>query len=208
MPGDPSFSKDSIADAATDFKDTATSTAKQYGDAAASAAQSYGDAAAGTAKDIASKASAATQSIQNNVASVASDLKDRASQHADQAKTIVSSIADEARGKISDIVEHQKSAGAERLSGVARAAQTAANDLDEQNPQVARLVRDAAASVDRFAGDLRSSNVTDIVASVSNFARQQPVAFFAGSVLAGFALARFLKSEPAPARSYYPSDQD
>ncbi len=129
------------------------------------------------------------------------DLKGQASQAAEQARGTLNTMASEARGKVNEIVDHQKVAGADQLSGLAKAAQTAAGDLDEKNPQVARLVRDAASSVDRFAGDLRNRDVRDVLDSVTGFARHQPVAFFAGSVLIGFVLARFLRSE-APETPY------
>ena len=135
------------------------------------------------------------------VASTLDTLKGQASDAAGTAKETLGTMATEARSKINDIVDHQKAAGADQLSGISRAVHTAAGDLDEKNPQIARLVRDAATSVDRFAGDLRSKDVGDVLASVTTFARQQPVAFFAGSVLAGFILARFLKSEAAPKAS-------
>lgn len=130
--------------------------------------------------------------------SALNDLKGQASDAAGTAKETLGTMASEARAKINDVVDHQKAAGADQLSGLARAVQTAAGDLDEKNPQVARLVRDAASSVDRFASDLRSKDVGDVLASVTSFARQQPVAFFAGSVLVGFVLARFLKSDALP----------
>lgn len=123
------------------------------------------------------------------------DIKSQATQAASDARASLSGLATEARDKVNAAVDNQKVAGAEQLAGLAQAAHAAAGDLEGQSPAMARVVRDAAASVDRFAGDLRNSDVRDIVASVTSFARQQPVAFFAGSVLVGFALARFLKSE-------------
>ena len=66
---------------------------------------------------------------------------------------------------------------------------------------MARLVRVGASSIDRFAGDLRSKRVSDMSASLTAFARQQPAAVFAASVLAGFVLARFLKSDDSVERS-------
>ncbi len=130
------------------------------------------------------------------------DLKTHAARAADEAKTSLSAIAEEARSKVNSVVDTQKAAGADQLSGLARAAQTAAGDLEGQSPAVAKLVRDAASSVDRFAGDLRNSDVRDVLASVTDFARQQPVAFFAGSVLLGFAVARFLKSDMPSTGTY------
>lgn len=123
------------------------------------------------------------------------DLKNQASQAASDARASLSGLAIEARDKVNAAVDNQKAAGADQLAGLAQAVQAAAGELEGKSPAMARVVRDAAASVDRFAGDLRSSDVRDVVASVTSFARQQPVAFFAGSVLIGFALARFFKSE-------------
>ena len=135
--------------------------------------------------------------MRDSASAIATDLKSQASAHVEDAKGVITSMADEARARISGIIDQQKSLGADKLSGLSQVAHKAAGDLDGQNPAVAKLVRDAAGSVDMIAGNLRSSNITDVIASVSTFARRQPVAFFAGSVLAGFALARFIKSEPA-----------
>ena len=125
------------------------------------------------------------------------ELKNQAAQVASDARNSLTSLATEARDKVNSAVDTQKVAGADHLAGLAPAAHAAAGELEGKSPAMARVVHDAAASVDRFAGDLRNSDVRDVVASVTNFARQQPVAFFAGSVLMGFALARFLKSDAA-----------
>lgn len=151
----------------------------------------------GAAEDAAAKA-------KTTAASTVDSLKDQASQAADTARGTLNTIATEARGRINDMVDQQKTAGADQLSGLAKAAQSAAGDLRDTSPQVARLVSDAASSVDRFAGDLRGRDIGDVLGQVAGFARQQPVAFFAGSVLAGLLLARFLKSESRTAP--YPVD--
>lgn len=123
------------------------------------------------------------------------ELKNHAAQVASDARTSLTSLATEARDKVNAAVDTQKVAGADQLAGLANAVHAAAGELEGKSPAMAQVVRDAASSVDRFAGDLRNSDVRDVVASVTSFARQQPVAFFAGSVLMGFALARFFKSD-------------
>ena len=42
---------------------------------------------------------------------------------------------------------------------------------------------------------MRSRDIGDVFATVADFGRRQPVAFFGGAVLAGFVLARFFKSD-------------
>lgn len=159
-------------------------------------AKDTADKAYSAAKDAGDQASAKAADLQDQASGVADQLKDRAAQHVGEARDLVSNIASEARSKVAEIVDQQKNRGADQLSGFSKAAQSAAGELEGQSPQVARLMRDAAGTVDSLAGDLRSSDLSDVVASVSSFARKQPVAFFAASVLAGFVLARFVKSEP------------
>ena len=124
-----------------------------------------------------------------------SSFKAQASQAASDAKGAAASIADQARSRFAEIIDQQKAAGASRVAGVAQAAQSAAKDLDDTNPELARLVRSAADGVDRIAADIRSRDLGDVIDTVASFGRRQPVAFFGGAVLAGFLLSRFFKSD-------------
>jgi hypothetical protein len=124
-----------------------------------------------------------------------SALKDQATEAAIEARRTVLSLADEARARFSDLVDRQKALGADKLAGLARAADAAAADLDKASPEVARIVRSAAAGAERIADDVRSRSLEDILRSVSDFGRRQPVAFFGSAVLAGFVLARFFKTD-------------
>jgi hypothetical protein len=92
--------------------------------------------------------------------------------------------------------------GVETIGSVAQAVQGAADRLDAEAPQIADFVREAAQTVERLSNDLRERSLGEIAASISNFARQEPVAFFGGAVLAGFVLAR-LRNRPAPQNTSY-----
>ena len=127
--------------------------------------------------------------------SATATLKDQAAQAAQQAKHTVTAMADEARHRIAEIIDQQKVAGADQVAGVAKAAQAAAGDLQQTSPQLAKLVRAAAESVDHVADDIRASDLAELLGSLSDFGRRRPVAFFGGAVLAGFLLTRFLKSD-------------
>ena len=198
MAGNDSNQDTSMAGAASEARAKAGEVAQDLRDKGASKLDEYKDTAKGTANDLSASAGDAASQLKDQAKSLTDDLKQRANQHVGEAKDVVASFASEARSKVADIVDQQKNAGAEQLSTFSRAAHSAAGDLEEQSPQVAKLVRDAASTVESFAGDLRSSSLGDVVASVTSFARKQPVAFFGASVLAGFVLARFVKSEPAP----------
>ena len=56
------------------------------------------------------------------------------------------------------------------------------------------MVRHAADGVDNVSGAVRRRNIDDMVGSVESFARRQPAIFLGTAVLAGFGIARFLKS--------------
>ena len=174
--------------------------------------QDAGDAASRTAGNAAQGASRLADEVSDKAASrdgssgagASSSFKAQASQAASDAKGAAASIAEQARSRLAEIVDQQKTAGASRVAGVAQAAQTAAKDLDSTNPELARLVRSAAESVDRIAEDIRGREIGDVLETLASFGRRQPVAFFGGAVLAGFLLSRFFKSD-APVLSDDPA---
>jgi hypothetical protein len=93
-----------------------------------------------------------------------------------------------------NVAEEKKEAGAERIEAVGRAVHGAADQLGREIPQAAPYIHSAAETLEGAAAWLQGRSVDEFVTGLNRFARQQPAAAFAGSVLAGFALARFLKS--------------
>jgi len=100
------------------------------------------------------------------------------------------------KGQAQRIAEHQKTATAERIGGLAHATDSAADELATEIPQAAEALHGMAARLQDAATALREHNVDELLRGTGDFARNQPVTFFAGAVLAGFALSRFLKSTP------------
>src|SRR5271165_911285 len=90
--------------------------------------------------------------------------------------------------------EAQKARGAEAIRSLARAIDSAAEELQQQSPTVARTVREAARGVEGLSENLSNRNVDELVDAAVRLARAQPALFVGGSVAAGFAVARFLKS--------------
>ncbi len=154
-------------------------------------------------RDAAASARSAADSVSDRyrpvgddrISAATADLRDQAGRAAHDAKGAASSIAETARARLNDMLGQQKAAGADRIAGVAKAAHSAAGDLDKTNPHMARLVRTAAENVDKIADDVRSRDIGQVFSSLADFGRKQPVAFFGGAVLAGFVLSRFLKSD-------------
>lgn len=119
-------------------------------------------------------------------------VKDQASQLTESAK----GLASEAGDKLRSAVEDQKNAGADYVSGVASSIRRAAGEFDEI-PQVGQYIRRAAEQVESVSEALRRRDLNELVGEVQDFARRQPTAFLGATVLAGFALMRFLKSSTA-----------
>jgi len=93
-----------------------------------------------------------------------------------------------------DFAEGRKDAGADNVARLGRAVHGAADQLARELPQAAGFIHSAAETLQTASSTLRERSVEDMVEGLRDFARRQPAAAFAGSVLAGFALARFLKS--------------
>jgi hypothetical protein len=119
-----------------------------------------------------------------------------AQQAGSQAKQTASSLASDANQKAKGFLNQRVASGADLAGHVADSARCAADNLDQNAPQLADLVRGAAKSVEEFSRDLRGQTVEDLVRTASDFTRRQPAVVFGFASLAGFLLFRVLKSNP------------
>ena len=111
-----------------------------------------------------------------------------------QAKSNMAEATESAKAEARRIASQQKEAGADRLGEMAGAVHGAARTLETGMPQVASYVHGAAAQLEDAAKTLRHRSVDELIDGIGSFARAQPAVFFAGAMLAGLALTRFLKS--------------
>lgn len=149
-----------------------------------------------------------------NAKQAADTARQKASEFGERAKQTASDAAADAKRHARSFAEDQKNEAAGRVDGVADALRSAAGSLDEQNqPAVAGYARDAASGLEQVADAISNRSVDDLMETVEDFARRQPVAFLGGAVLTGFVLSRFAKSSAerrhggvykASARSYAP----
>jgi uncharacterized phage infection (PIP) family protein YhgE len=108
----------------------------------------------------------------------------------DELKGVTSGVKDE----IVEAADQAKTKGVDQLAGVSRAVHSAADELGRELPQAADYIHSAADRLENASAALRERSLDDLVSTFNNFARRQPAVAFAGSVLAGLALSRFLKS--------------
>jgi hypothetical protein len=142
----------------------------------------------------------------DNPPNTAANAANAAANAAGDIRESAANAAETARDKASEFAERGKAAGAGRMEGFARAVRRAADDLQEDSPQIAGYVRQAADGLQQASSSIRSRSVGEIMDMVENFARRQPTAYFGGAVLAGFVLSRFVKSRPDHTRRY-PGEQ-
>jgi uncharacterized protein YjbJ (UPF0337 family) len=106
--------------------------------------------------------------------------------------------AKDMRERARSAVDQQKDAAVGGMEGMAQALRSASDDLRERGqPVVAEYSRQMADGLESMANWVSRRNLDDLVGGVEDFARQRPVAFMSGAVVAGFALARFMKSSSA-----------
>jgi adenylosuccinate lyase len=96
--------------------------------------------------------------------------------------------------------DEAKAKAAGQMAGVSRAVHAAADELGRELPQAAGYIHSVAERFEDASSALRDRSVGDFVSTFSGFARRQPAVAFAGSVLAGFALSRLLKSSAPPSQ--------
>jgi hypothetical protein len=126
----------------------------------------------------------------------ASKIADAAREAGGQAKQAASSLASDATQQVKGFLNMQVTAGADMVDHVVESARAAAESLDQNAPQLAGLVRNAAERAEEFSQDLRDQTVGDLIRTASDFTRKQPALVFGLASLAGFLAFRVLKSSP------------
>ncbi len=112
-----------------------------------------------------------------------------------RAKDQAAELAGRAKEQGKSIAARQKDAAAAQLDSVASAVRDTARRLEGDRPGgTGRYVSMAAERLESFGRQLREKDVDRLIDDAQSFARRSPMAFFGGSVLAGFLLARFLRS--------------
>ena len=135
--------------------------------------------------------------LAKDVQTAAGEIRAQLAAAAEGAKAQAAGLAGTAKSQVHGVVDEQKNFAAERVGGIARVAHRAAEQLEGELPLAASYVREAGAGIDEIAGAIRRQNVEELLAALEDFAEQRPATAFVVSMLAGFALARFVKSSAA-----------
>jgi hypothetical protein len=95
------------------------------------------------------------------------------------------------------LLNDQLGVGAQSANRFAGSMRVAADDLEHENPMLARLVRGFAHNVDHYADRLEDQTVEQLAKSASDLTRRQPAMMFGLAALAGFFAFRTFKSASA-----------
>jgi ElaB/YqjD/DUF883 family membrane-anchored ribosome-binding protein len=126
---------------------------------------------------------------------VAEGIRGQARAAVDDLKGQARDLAEDAKARARATADRQKDSVAEQVSSLASALRTAADDLNRREQGLgAGVFEQVAQSLEQVSEALRRRDLSEVVESVEEFARRQPVAFIGGTVAAGLALGRFMKS--------------
>lgn len=117
-----------------------------------------------------------------------------AQEAAEGVATLAGSGASRLTHRVTNLLDEKMASGVDIVSHIARTTRTAADDLDEDIPQVADAIRSVADSVDGYAERLRERSVEDLIGSAAQFTRQQPGLVFGAAALLGFLVFRAFSS--------------
>jgi hypothetical protein len=107
-------------------------------------------------------------------------------------------LGDEIREAALSLVDDQRGRLADTVHGFAHALRHTADTLHEERSALAsRCAGQAATQLDRMAAGLRERPLADVLAEAEGLARRQPALFVAGTLAAGFILARLFAAPAA-----------
>ena len=109
------------------------------------------------------------------------ELRDAALSSLDEAKSTATEKAGEAKDQAAD-----------EIARTARGLEAAAEEM-EGSPFQQDLLREAADGLKQIAHAVEGKSLGTMAADLSDFGRQNPVAYLGGAALVGFALARFAR---------------
>jgi len=126
------------------------------------------------------------EKTQPDVRAAAHELKDAA---LEQGRTIF----DGARREAASYADERKNEAADSVSGLASSLRETGRSFGER-PNIRAFADSAAEGLDRLADGLRERSFAEIYGEAEAYARRSPLVVGAGAALAGFLLARFIKS--------------
>ena len=146
-----------------------------------------------------------TQKLKDQVTAAGSEMKERAGTAVQASSDVARDTLQEATDAVKDLASgtldqiqdrtrEQQRSGADYVGRLAGNIRQAARAFESDVHFAARGINSAASYVEEAAAQIRNGSIRDVFDGVTDFAKRQPAAFLGMSVLAGFAMVRFLKA--------------
>lgn len=113
-------------------------------------------------------------------------------------------VGDEVKQQGKAQLDSYRGTAADELEKVARSAQAAADELQQQDNGLSTYVSEMAQGMVELADNLRGKSVDELVGEVNRLARNNPALFIAGSIAVGFGLTRFARASGQRAQAHEP----
>jgi hypothetical protein len=120
----------------------------------------------------------------------------------------ISGLAERLKQDGRQTLEQRKRSAADRVEEIAQALERTGAQFSENEPTLAELAARLAGTVGNLATRLREGSFDDLAEDTRALARRNPGLFIAGGLLAGFALARFVKASAQRANAPDLVDED
>lgn len=113
----------------------------------------------------------------------------------DKVRSSGGKLSEQAAGKARDFLGQGLERSAEALSNISRLIGDTASGLDDRlGEDYGNYARRTAQTLENTAGKLAEKNPDELIDDTRNFIRKSPGVALAGAAIAGFAIARLLKS--------------
>jgi len=120
--------------------------------------------------------------------------QDPLSEAGQRAGESVSHLAERAADLGFTQADRGKEQAAQGITQVAESIRKVSMDMEGTQPQIANVAQTAAEQAERLANYLRDTDAREILDTVENAARRQPLIFLGGAFLLGLAASRFIKA--------------
>lgn len=129
------------------------------------------------------------------------EAKEAASEAIDDAKRKSRELANEARQRTQEALERQKKSAAVQASGIADALRESASNVPDEQAWLASGMHRAGDFMDNMSDSLDKRSISDLVRDLEHYTQRQPGVVIGAAAVAGFMLARFLKSSSSDTTS-------
>jgi len=129
----------------------------------------------------------------NDLAQTASDVRSAATEKIGELRDAAQSKIEDAKSAAMEKTDQVKGKAADEIDRTAHGLEAAAEEM-EGSPLQQDLLREAADGLKQIARAVQGKSVGEMVSGLSDFGRQNPLAYLGGAALAGFALARFARA--------------